>query len=474
MTLLLCLACATLAWDEPQKAPAAIDVVSALETTLADAIAGAEGSVVAIHRDKTDDGQETQAVRGKTPPVRPFAPGMPRAVPMMDMGEMISVDFGSGVVVGDEGRILTAFHVVKGASRLVVKATDRQIFRAEVIAADPRSDLAVIAPVQEPGLAPPRLKPIAIGDAGKLRKGAFLIVLGNPFNAARDGKASASWGILSNVSRRVELDMDDFQFPRQATPQLPNYPTLLQLDAKLNLGMSGGAVVNMKGELVGLTTMASSPAGFDAMAGYAIPMDRTGRRAVETLKQGKEVEYGLLGVTSHQNNTNIVEEVTLNSPAALGDLQRGDEIVGVDGEPVVDFDSLILAVNAYAAGDAIRLQIRRGGREIEKTIVLGKFPVKGEIIVTAPPPAWRGLRVDYFTMLPRGNIGVLEEAPAPGVVVRDVEPDSPAAQAGFKQGQIIHKIDGKVVANPDQFAKAVANLTGPVTLLTDQGPIVVP
>jgi S1-C subfamily serine protease len=479
MTLLLCLACATLAWDEPPKAasapaPAAIDVVSALEEALGDAIAGAEGSVVAIHRDKTDDAQETLAVRGRTPPTRPFAPGMPRAVPVTNLGDMISFDFGSGVVVGDEGQILTAFHVVKGATRLIVKATDRQVFSAEVIAADPRSDLAVIAPVREPGLAPPRLKPIAIRDAGKLRKGSFLVVLGNPFIAARDGKASASWGILSNIARRIELDMDDFQFPRQASPQLLNYPTLLQLDAKLNLGMSGGAVVNMKGELVGLTTMASSPAGFDAMAGYAIPMDRTGRRAVETLKHGKEVEYGLLGVTSHQNNTNIVEEVTLNSPAALGDLQQGDEIVGVDGQPVVDFDSLILAVNAYAAGDAIRLQIRRGGREIEKTIVLGKFPVKGEIIVTNPRPAWRGLRVDYLTMLPRGNIGLLEDAPAPGVIVRDVEPDSPAAQSGFKDGQIVHRVDGKPVANPDQFAKVVAKLSGPVTLLTDQGAVVVP
>ena len=75
-----------------------------------------------------------------------------------------------------------------------------------------------------------------------------------------------------------------------------NYPTLLQLDAKLNLGMSGGAVINLKGELVGLTTMASSPSGFDAMAGYAIPMDKIIKRAIATLKEGKEVEYGLLGI----------------------------------------------------------------------------------------------------------------------------------------------------------------------------------
>ena len=92
--------------------------------------------------------------------------------------------------------------------------------------------------------------------------------------------------------------------------------------------MSGGAVVNMKGELVGLTTMASSPAGFDAMAGYAIPMDRIGRRAVETLKQGKEIEYGFLGITAPTLSTNRVEEVSPNSPADQGQLLANDEIVG--------------------------------------------------------------------------------------------------------------------------------------------------
>ena len=123
--------------------------------------------------------------------------------------------------------------------------------------------------------------------------------MGNPFNAAQDGKPSASWGILSNVARKVEPEQDDdVDVPRRLS--FPNYPTLLQLDSKLNLGMSGGAVVNMKGELVGLTTMAASPAGFDAMAGYAIPMDRIGRRAVETLKQGKEIEYGFLGISNPQ------------------------------------------------------------------------------------------------------------------------------------------------------------------------------
>ena len=115
----------------------------------------------------------------------------------------------------------------------------------------------------------PRLKPLALGDSTRLRKGAFLIALGNSFNAAHDGNASASWGILSNISRRLEFEADE-PISSRKTIGLINFPTLLQLDSKLNLGMSGGAVINLKGELVGLTTMGSNPAGFDAMAGYAI------------------------------------------------------------------------------------------------------------------------------------------------------------------------------------------------------------
>ena len=139
--------------------------------------------------------------------------------------------------------------------------------------------------------------------------------------------------------------------------------------------MSGGAVVNMKGELVGLTTMASSPAGFDAMAGYAIPMDALGRRAVETLKQGKEIEYGFLGIQARTcDRTNRVEEVSPNSPADQGQLQADDEIVAVDDMPVVDFDSLILAINSLPAGDAGPAQDpprRRGARP--RPSVLAKY-----------------------------------------------------------------------------------------------------
>src|SRR5262249_32997620 len=207
--------------------------------------------------------------------------------------DALSFDYGSGVVIGDKGEILTAYHVVRGAARLTVRAEKRQAFLAEIIAADPRSDLAVIAPKDGPE-PPPKLRPLAIGDSTRLRKGAFLVALGNPFNAARDdGRPSASWGILSNIARQIEPTPEE---KSRQEMQLRHYPARLQLDAKLNLGMSGGAVINLKGELVGLTTAAANAVGFDAQAGYAIPMDLLGRKVVETLKQGKEYEYGFLGI----------------------------------------------------------------------------------------------------------------------------------------------------------------------------------
>ena len=110
------------------------------------------------------------------------------------LAERISFDYGSGVVIGERGEILTVYHVVKGASRLIVRAAERQSFEAEIIAADPRSDLAVIAPIETPGRPVPKLKPIAVGDASKLRRGSFLVALGNPFQCRLGRQALGELG----------------------------------------------------------------------------------------------------------------------------------------------------------------------------------------------------------------------------------------------------------------------------------------
>lgn len=458
--------------DPPPVTPA--QVVAALETALQDAIAAAEPSVVAIAREKSES-DETIAIRGRNdqPPVRiverrgvpsPFDP---------NASEDLWFDFGSGVVVGDEGQILTAFHVVRGAARLHVRAIGNQAFEAEIIAADPRSDLAVIVP--RVGTGPrPKLKPVPLGDATKLRKGSFLVALGNPFNAARnDGRASASWGILANTARRLDPSLEERN--RQEL-HLRHYPTLLQLDAKLNLGMSGGAVVNLKGELVGLTTAAANVAGFDAQAGYAVPMDTLGREVVETLKQGKEYEYGMLGIRlDTQGWTNRVNSADPGSPAADGGVQVNDVITAVGEIAVTDADTLVVAINSVPAGAPVKLTIVRDGKTIERTVTLAKLRLRSQVIATNRPPPWRGLRVDYASTLANSTFApeLIEAMARRGVAVSEVEKGSEAERAGLRKDQIITRVDGKPVPNPREFARVIAGLQGPVRLETDQGPVTV-
>lgn len=385
----------------------------------------------------------------------------------------LTPDFGSGVVIGDEGQIVTAYHVVDGAKRIHVRAAGQQRFLAEIIAADPRSDLAVIMPVRVRGKSVPELKPLPLGDATKLRKGSFLIALGNSFGAARDGEASASWGILSNTARRLEGAPEELSEGRQ----LRHHPTLLQLDAKLNLGMSGGAVVNLKGELVGITTATTSAQGFDAQAGYAIPIDHLIRRVVESLKQGKEAEYGFLGIVLDRNGTSLVGQAHAGTPAGEGGLSTGDLITEVGGIPVTDADSLVLAINTMPVGVPITIKIVRDNESLEKKLRLAKYPVKGQVIATNRPAPWRGIRVDYTsTLLNRSRTfdnNTLNAMAIGGVRVMEVGAGTAGEQAGVHPDQIITKVEDEVVRTPDQFYKAVAGRKGPVRLDTNLGAVVI-
>jgi serine protease Do len=458
--------------DSPPPSP--IEVVSALENALADAIEKAQPSVVAIARVTSEDGK-TLAIRGKAPEPEPGP------MDALNLGgddgplskDSYSNDFGSGVVVGERGEILTAYHVVEGAAQLVVRASGRQAFYAEIIAADPRSDLAVIVPRPTPKAPAPKLKPLPLGDASKLRQGAFLIALGNAFNTAVDGRASASWGILANTARRLVWEPSDAKGAKKwnINRKLYHFPFLLQLDAKLNVGMSGGAVVNAKGELVGITTASADAFAFDPRAGYAIPIDRLGRRIVETLRQGKEVEYGFLGIGLDPEVSNKVQSAVEGTPAALGSVVAGDLIVGVGDTPVGDDDGLSLVLSACPPGQPITLRINHEGRLIERTVVLAKLPVMGTLIATNRPEPWRGLRVDYTTVVNSARADgkeydIIGALAAGGVRISEMESGSPAETAGLKTDMVITHVEDRPVRTPAEFAKAVAGRKGPVVVTT--------
>ncbi len=472
MPVLTTLALSLLSLADP---PSPIDVASAMETATIEAIAKARPSVVAITRVRGDDPEKTSAIRGqngdrpaRNPKVAPNgelragSPGDFRTAPG---------DFSAGVVIGDGGEILTTFHTLKGAEAIWVRGADRQEFEAEILGADPRSDLAVIAP-RDPGEVGPRLATIRMGNATRLRPGAFLVALGNSYNAARDGKASASMGILANTARKVHASDDDTVGDRGKFFRFQ--PTLLQLDAKLNLGMSGGAVINLKGELVGLTTAAASAVAYDLQAGYAIPMDDLGRRIAETLRQGKEVEYGFLGISLEPNTPNQVAQVRPGTPADRADLVEGDLILAVGDHPLDEDDALTMALANVPVGQSVALKVLRSGKTLEKAIMVSKYPVSPRGIVTNRPRPWRGLRIDFTSTLGAGgfNADIMGAMSRGGIGVIEVEPGSPAEQAGLKKDMILTEVDGQAVATPAEFARAVSHKDGQeVTITTQGGPI---
>ncbi|MGE0610266.1 MAG: trypsin-like peptidase domain-containing protein, partial [Pirellulales bacterium] len=465
-----------------RRRPQRLAALVALEDVLVETIAKCEKSVVSIARirrrpvaDNSPNFGAPDFFRGgrasNDPPENPTNP------------DFIPNEFGTGVVIDAKGLILTNYHVVVRSddsdgeaergfeSELWVTTIDRRPYRAKIVGADPRSDLAVLS-IEAEGLTP-----ISMGDAALLRKGQIVISLGNPYAIARDGQVSAAWGIVANLARKAgPVPAEDI---RDGRTTLHHFGTLIQTDAKLNLGTSGGPLLNLKGEMVGLTTSQAALAGYEQAAGYAIPVDGPFKRIIDDLKNGREVEYGFLGI----GPTNLSSEERLNGangmrvgavlagmPAMRAGLKTDDVVLAVDGERVYDVDGLMLYVGRQAVESVTRLTIMRDGHTMSVDVELGKFPVRGEQIVTSPRPAWRGLKVDYASMLTnemqfRGGFGFPgEPVDMSGVAVMDVVRDSAAWKAGLRPNTIVSHVGGTTVHNPREFLAAVEDKAGDVEL----------
>ena len=398
--------------------------------------------------------------------------------------------FGSGIVVDGVGLVLTAYHLVRPAtefsdsdSRLVVFAADGTRRPADVIAADPRSDLAMLRVVAD---GPLGWQAIEIGAGERLRPGQFVLALGNPFGvAAADGLTSASWGIVSNIRRRPAID-SRYEEERQRPP-LYAFSTLVQTDARLNLGISGGALIDVEGRLVGVTMALAAASGSDVPGGFALPADDFLRRVIERMKQGREVEYGFLGIRPvdfpaagavergwPDRSGVLVQDVQRFLPAYYqGGLRNGDVIVSIGGQDVREVADLMIAVGTAPAGSVIDVEVLRSGRTdpLRLRVPLAKFPVEGEIIATAAPESWRGLRVDWVSLLAEPTFSKLEEPPR-GVVVTAVAEGSPAAAVDLVERQIVTHVNGQEVTRPEEFYDAVrkADASGdPVRLVVSDG-----
>ncbi len=353
-----------------------------------------------------------------------------------------------------------------------------------ILAADPRSDLAVLKlEYDQLGLQPADLVPLKFRtEASPLKKGAFVVSLGNPYAIARDGSASASWGMVSNISRRPappEPLLDETALRKET---LHHLGTLLQVDARLNLGTSGGALVDLRGELVGISTSLAALKGYEQSVGYAVPIDAMTRRIVGDLCRGYEVEYGFLGlmpenVTADEMRRRApqlgqvtaakVVSVIPGSPSAEARLLRDDWVLSVNGERVRNRADLMRLVGQLPPESSVKLQIWRSRAEDELTLTakLAKWPVfddEGIIATVLRYPEWRGIEVDYPTGRKKYFDWPHEFNEA--VVIVHVTPGSKADAAGLHEGEFITHVDGEAVRTPAEFQKAVTGRQEDVAL----------
>lgn len=455
----------------PHIGDQALALASSIEEATISAIDRAESSVVAIAR----------IARGRAPAAQlgqlnidQFRMGNPFPLQNApDSPDFVPTLFGSGIVISDDGFIVTCGHVLDDPREHDYYVwLDKQSYLARVVglpakvlASDPFSDLAVLK-IDASNLQP------AIFQERALRKGQFVIALGNPQAIARDGQPSASWGIVSNLQRVAPADPAAGESGRDT---IHHFGTLIQTDAKLTMGMSGGALINLKGEVVGMTTALAATTGYEQAAGFAIATDAMFQRVVESLKAGKLPEFGFLGIQpddlrSFEKSLGFsgarVSVVIPGLPGEQAGLRTDDVIYQVDDAQVDDRRDLFRELSQAAAGSQVKLYVHRfrAGRSapdvLQLSATLSKKPLNPRQLGYAvdSPTKWRGLLVDYATAISsdwtRGGLGGNRRTSFK-VAVQSVDPDTPAWQAGLRPGYGVLSVHGKDVREPQDFYHAV-------------------
>ena len=274
---------------------------------------------------------------------------------------------GSGVILDDKGNILTNYHVIEGATQLAVALDDGSSHEAEIVGTDASSDLAVVRLKDTKGVD---LTPIEIGDSDDLNVGEWVMAIGSPFG----NEQSVSTGIVSALYRSTALP---------STSGTSIYANMIQTDAAINPGNSGGALVNDKGELIGINSVIESYSGSSSGVGFAIPVNYAINIASQII-DGKTPVHPYLGATlssvnalnARQNDLSVnsgayVNEVAADGPAAKAGVQKGDIVTAVDGEEVTSADGLIIALREHEVGDKVTLTVVRGKDEKKIDVELG-------------------------------------------------------------------------------------------------------
>jgi serine protease Do len=370
-----------------------------------------------------------------------------------------SLSQGSGFLISSDGYAVTNNHVVEKASTVNVTFDDGKSYTAKVIGTDPRTDLALIK------IDGDNFPYVKLGDTAP-RIGDWVLAVGNPFGLG--GTVTA--GIVSARGRDIGAGpYDDF----------------LQIDAPVNKGNSGGPTFNVDGSVIGVNTAIFSPSGGSVGIAFAIPSD-TVKTVIAQLKDKGVVTRGWIGVQIQPVTADIADSLGLKSkegalvaepqkdgPAVKAGIESGDVITSIDGNAVHDARDLSKKIGTMAPGSTIKLGVFRKGEEKSIALTLGELPKLREANAAAPARDLRGNKDrdrdqdtrrrgerDHDVQSSEGPRLGLSLAPAgsePGVVVAEVDPSGPAADFGFKTGDVILEVAGKVVAKPSDVRKALGD-----------------
>jgi len=359
---------------------------------------------------------------------------------------------GSGFIIDAKGLILTNNHVVAGGGELTVTLSDKREFKAEVVGTDPRTDVAVIRIKDLKGDLPDT-EVALLGNSDEMEVGDYAIAIGNPFGLER----TVTQGIIS-YKGRSGLPIDGGG---------PMYQDFIQTDAAINYGNSGGPLVNIRGEVIGINT-AINPAGQGI--GFAIPINLAGKVKDQLVDKGKVVR-GYLGIVPQEITADmaeglgmkdgagvIVAKVQEGTPAEKAGLQTGDVIVKFDGKPVRSVKDFRQMVADAAVGSAIKVTVLRDNKEKTIAATLGEMP--DESAAKAPRESiekpWLGIRKVIAAGSDEARALGLREKD--GVLLLDIEPGSAADDGGLRKGDVVRKIAGKEVRTLADYEKAVKSL----------------